>query len=169
LGQPEQSGAGAGPTGKLFGSGEGLFGPSQVPEPPTDVADLRVGGDRVGKMTFQQLRAGPGCFPFRRFKGALTFEHYSAMDPTDAREYGERMLCRPGHGGLGPLGRPAEVSQLLACADHAAINLPGRVRPEPAFDRQEHGFVQMGKAGLGLAGVEEDSAQGLEGLSVEIS
>ena len=148
LRQPEERGAGAGPTGQLLGPGKGLLGPLEVAEPAPDVADLGERGGRVRHVAAQQLRAGPARLPLGLGQGTSPLEHDRPMDPTDAGEDGEGVLLRPLPRRLGPLGGSAQIAQVLAGADQAAVHLAGRVRAQAALDGEQHGLVEVPEAEL---------------------
>ena len=90
------------------------------------------------------------------------------MNAAEAGEDRERVLLRPLHRRLGPLGRAVEVAELLARADEAAIHLAGRVRPEPAFDTEQHRFVEMRHPLSDIALVDEHPALRLQSLGFEV-
>jgi hypothetical protein len=81
---------------------------------------------------------------------------------------GERVLLGPTRGRLGPLRGAAQVAQLLARADQAAVDFAGRVRPEPVLDREQHRLVEVGDPGARPPAVDEDPAERLQRLRLEI-
>ena len=90
------------------------------------------------------------------------------MDPADPREDRAGVLLGPGRRGVGPLGGPGEVAQILAGADEAAVHLAGRVGAEPTFEREQHGVVEAREPRLGLAVVDEQPSQGLQRFRLEV-
>lgn len=71
-------------------------------------------------------------------------------------------------GRVGPLGGAVEVAYLLARADEAAVHLARRVRTEAALDGEEHRLVQVAQPLGQVAFVDEDAADGLERLGLEV-
>ena len=69
---------------------------------------------------------------------------------------------------LGPLGGSAQVADVLAGADQAAVHLARRVRAEPALDGEEHGLVEVREPCLDLARVDEHAADRLQRLRLEV-
>ena len=90
------------------------------------------------------------------------------MHTTQAGEHGERVPLRPASGRLAPFGGPAEIAERFAGADEAAVHLARRVRPQPAFDREQHRLVERGQALGRVARVDEHPAEGLQRLGFEI-
>ena len=153
---------------QLLGSGERLVGLVELAQTAPDVADLGVGRRAVDQVAPDQLLARPRCLALGLRQRSPPLEHDGPMDPADAREDGERVLLRPTHRGLGPLGGPVEVTELLAGADEAAVHLAGRVRAEATLDREEHRLVQVAHALRDLALVDQHAALGLEGFGFEV-
>ena len=69
---------------------------------------------------------------------------------------------------LGPLRGAVEVAELLTGADQAAVHLARRVGPEAPLDREEHRLVEVGHPLGDLALIDQDPADGLERLGLEI-
>ena len=90
------------------------------------------------------------------------------VDAADAGEDGERVLLGPLHRRLGPLGGTRQVAELLAGPDEAAVHLAGRVRAQPALDREQHGLVEVPEPLGDLAPVDEDPTHGLQRLGLEV-
>ena len=168
LRQAQQGEPAARSAAQLLGSGERLLGPVELAQPAADVADLGVGRRAVDQVAADQLLAGPRRLPLRLGQRPPPLEHDGPVHPADAREDGERVLLRPAHRGLGPLGGPVEVAELLAGADEAAVHLAGRVRAEPALDGEQHRLVEVAHALGDVALVDQHAALGLEGLGLEV-
>jgi hypothetical protein len=83
----------------------------------------------------------------------VTLEQLGAVHPADAGiERRQRERIGPLPGGLGPLGGPAQVAELVAGIHQAAVDRAGPQRPELVGQRREHRFVEqcqpVGDAGL---------------------
>src|SRR5207247_1409026 len=115
----------------------------ELTEPPSDVTDLRVRGRAVQHVAVRELFARARRFTLRLFQLAAPLEHDRAVYAAYAREDRERMLVGPAHRRLGPLRRAVVVADLFARTDEAAVHLAGRVRPEPALDREQHRVVEV--------------------------
>ena len=118
--------------------------PCEVAEPAADVADLGVGGGAVRHVDAVELvarlaRLALGVGPARRAAAAARRGAPGRCPGKMANGWS----LRPAQRGLGPLGGAAEVAELLAGADQAAVHLAGRVRPEAALDREEHRLVEV--------------------------
>lgn len=111
------------------------LGDVEIDEPPADVADLGPGRGRVGEVDTGQLIAGASGLALGFGRVPAPVQGGRMMDPAQAREDGERVPFRPPGGRPDPLGGAAEVAQLLAGADQAAIPSPPRSTRPPALPR----------------------------------
>ena len=105
-----------------------LLGAREVAAPAPDLADLvvAVGGDAAVEVV--ELLAGGERLRLGRGPVAAQPEHLGPVDPAGAGEAGDVELVAPAVRRLRPLGRPAEVAEVLARADRDAVDEPGRVR-----------------------------------------
>ena len=99
---------------------------------------------------------------------AAALQHDRAVHAADAGEDRERMPVGPAHRRFGPLGGAVVVAHVLAGADEAAVHLAGRVRTEPALDREQHRLVEVTHALGDVALVDEHAALRLQRLGLEV-
>ena len=151
-----------------LGLAERLLGPLEVAHAAADLAELHEAGRGVHAADPDELRAGPDGLLCRPGPLTTRLQGPRPVDPAHAGEDGERVALGPTGRGVGPLGRPAEVAQLLAGADQAAVDLAGRVRTEPALDGGEHGLVEVAQPLLGPALVDQQTTQRLLGTGLEV-
>ena len=153
-----------GTAAERLGLAERLLGPVEVAHAAADLAELHEAGGGVHAADPDELGARPDGLLFGSGPLTTTLQGPRPVDPAHAGEEGERVALGPTGRGVGPLGRPAEVAQLLAGADQAAVDLAGRVRTEPALDGGEHGLVEVAQALLGPALVDQQTYPASAGL-----
>ena len=113
-------------------------------------------------METDELVAGAARDPLRVLPQPAQLQERGLVDVAQPRIQRQRVALRPRQRGLGPLGGAAEVTQLLARADHTAVDLAGRVGSQAALDRRQHGLVEVSEP-VGLpAGVDEDPPDALQ-------
>ena len=156
------------PTAERFGLAERELGSVEVPDPAPHLAQLHETGRGVHGAHTYQLRARPHPLLLGAGPLAAPLQGPRPMHPAQPREHGERVALGPARRRVRPLGHPPVVAELLAGADQAAVDLAGRVRPEPSLDCEQHRLVEVREPVLGAALVHEDSTDGLERFRFEV-
>ena len=144
------------------------LGAVEVAEPAPHFAELHVSGRGVGAAHTDQLGARALDFLLRPRPLTPTLKRPRAMHATQSGEQRGGVPLRPTRRRVGPLRGAAIVAQRLARADQAAIDLAGRVRTEPSFDREQHRFVEVRQAFTRLPLVDQDATQSLQRLRLQI-
>jgi len=154
---------------ELVGAPERFLGGVEVTEAAADLADLVEGHAGVEDVDVAEL--GIRAPRLLLGLGPITaqLEHLGAMHAAEPGERRHRMPLRPPGTELGPLGRALVVAELLARADQTAIDLAGLERVQLALDREEHRFVVVGETFGGTAAVDQQPADRLESVGLEVA
>ena len=123
----------------------GGLGPIQVAAEAAELPELVVALGSPGDVQAGKVPADQGGLPLGLGPGALALEDLGAVDPADAGEqHGRRQGGQPAAGGLGPLGRPADVGQLREGGHEVAVDVAGPLRAQLAGQHRQHGLAQQG-------------------------
>jgi hypothetical protein len=127
------------------GAPVGRLGAGQVAPEAAELAELVVALGGAGDVQVGQLQADQGGLPLGLGPGALAGHDLGAVDPADAGEqHGRRQAGQPAAGRLRPLGRPADVGQLVEGGHQVAVDVAGPLRAQLAREHGQHGLVQLG-------------------------
>ena len=137
-----------------------LVGGGEVAEAAANLADLVVAQRRDVALEVVQLVTGRRRHLFRGLEITAESHELCAMDTTGAREAGHVQPVAPAVRRLGPLGGPAEVTDVLARADRHAVDERRRVRLELAADCRGRALVEELEPLLDLAALHERAPLG---------
>ena len=136
----------------------GLLGTGEVALAPPDLADLVVAAAGERALEVLQLVAGRLRLPLRARPVAAQPHRLGAVEPARAGEAGDLQPVAPAVRLLRPLGRTAEVAEVLGGADRDAVDETGRVGPQLAADRRGGRLVQQLEPALDLAALDHPPA-----------
>jgi hypothetical protein len=116
----------------------------EITAQPAHLAHLVVRVGHGEHVDADHVLAGAERLPFGLLPGAAHLQHLRVVHPADARvERGQWQRVAPAAGRVRPLGRPPQVTQLVARVHQAAVD---RARPEQGElvgQRGHHGLVQQ--------------------------